>query len=382
MKILQVSSFMPPHPGGLELAVQNLVIGLRERGHQLRWIASAAPLPAGTEGDLIRVAAFKRMEELLHVPIPLWGPSGYGELARQIRWADLVHAHDCLYPSSLAALWLANRLGRPSVLTQHIARVPYGRALELVQGLAYRTLGRNALERATRVVAYSAHVPPYFAQLGVRCTIELVPLGFDARFAPTVRGDRARLRHKYGVPDDGKIVLFAGRLVPKKGVAEIVAVQRLLAARGYTLVVAGDGAQAHLLRDVPRCVQLRNVGYVDMHELYALADVLLLPSRGEGLPLTLQEAMLTGLPAVVSEDPSYRANVAEAPGVYLREGVPAWTEAVVQAATSAAPAAVIAEWATRHFGRTASLNGHERVYRAACSAFARRARGAACGIQV
>lgn len=378
MKVLQVSSFMPPHPGGLELVVHNLVEGLRERGHDVRWIASAAPLPPGTDGHLIRVAAFKRLEDLLHVPLPFWGAAGVRELRAQCAWADVVHVHDCVYPSSLAALLIAKRLGKPVVVTQHIAMVPYDSPLELVLAGAYRTLGRFVLEQATRVVAYSAHVPAYFREIGVKQTIQLIPLGFDARFSPALRAQRAALREKHGVRTQGPVVLFVGRLVPKKGVADVAAVQTLLAQRGYTLVAAGDGALAALVDATPSTLRLKHLHYADMHELYALADVLLLPSRGEGLPLTLQEALLSGLPAVVSEDPSYTANVAGAPGVALCEGVEAWKAAVVRAVERPEVPEVISAWANQHFGKQLFLGGYEAVYRDALAALNA---GAAAGLR-
>jgi glycosyltransferase involved in cell wall biosynthesis len=363
MKILQVSSFMPPHPGGLELVVQLLVEGLRERGHDVRWMASAAPQPPGIEGHLIRVAAFKKLEELLHVPLPFWGVAGHLELRRQCAWADVVHVHDCLYPSSAAAVLIAKRLRKPVVVTQHIAMVPYRFPLELVLAGAYRTLGRFVLESASRVVAYTAHVPPFFRLIGVREPIQLIRLGFDARFSPEVRARRAELREKYGVNAARPVVLFVGRLVPKKGVADVVAVQARLAERGYTLVVAGDGALARAVDAAPETMRFKHVRYEEMHEFYGLADVLFLPSRGEGLPLTLQEALLCGLPAVVSEDPSYTANLQGAPGVAMCEGASAWEAAVVRAVEQAEPPDVISTWARRHFGRAEFLDGYETVYR-------------------
>lgn len=355
---------MPPHPGGLELVVQNLVQGLAERRHDVRWIASAAPLPPGADGPLIRVPAFKAMEDLLHVPLPIWGSAGYRALSRECQWSDIVHAHDCLYPSSAAALLLARRHGKPFILTQHIGSVPYAKPLDLIQSVAYRTLGRAVLEGADKVVAYSAHVPPYFRSLGVQQPIDLIPLGFDARFQPGVREQKRAWREKYHIQSDGPVALFVGRLVPKKGVADVIAAQYALAKRGYTLVVAGDGALAHLVDGAPGTIHLKNVRYADMHELYGAADVLFLPSRGEGLPLTLQEALLCGLPAVVSEDPSYTENVANAPGVALCEGVDAWASAIVRAVEQPVPALEIADWATRHFGRSLFLDGYEAAYSA------------------
>ena len=344
---------------------QNLLEGLVERGHDVRWLASATPLPAGTKGNLIRVRAFKALEDLIHVPLPIWGPGGYRELLRQCEWADVVHAHDCLYPSSAMAAVFARRLGRPFVVTQHIAAVPYASALDYVQAAAYRTLGRAVLQRANKIVVYSAHVPTYFSGIGVRQPFTYVPLGFDERFRPPTAAEKTVLRTKYGIAPKAPVILFVGRLVPKKGVPEVAAVQNVLARHGYTLLVAGDGVFARLIDETPGTIRLRHVDYRKMHELYALADVLFLPSRGEGLPLTLQEALLCGTPAVVSEDPSYAANVADAPGVVLCEGQNAWLNALEEAVRNPVDAAVIATWAASRFGRKRFIEGYESVYREA-----------------
>lgn len=361
-RVLQVSSFMPPHPGGLELAVQNLVAGLRDREHEVRWIASAVPMNPGTDGHLIRVAAWQRLEHLIHVPLPFWGPSGYKELLQQIRWADVVHTHDCLYPSSVAAVLLAQSLGKPVVITQHIGMVPYGPMLSAILQAAYRSIGRSVLEIADRVVSYSSHVPAFFQTLGVRRAFDLIPLGFDERFRPLTPVMRQQLRVAYGLGAASKIVLFAGRLVPKKGIDQVIEVQRTLAREGVHLLVAGDGALAPRLATLPNTTHLRVVPYARMHELYALADALLLPSHGEGLALTVQEALLTGLPSVVSRDPSFTANLHGAPGVWMSEPGEALIAATRSALSQPDARESIASWARARWGKEAFVGGYERVY--------------------
>jgi glycosyltransferase involved in cell wall biosynthesis len=370
MKILQVSSFMPPHQGGLELVVDNLVKGLRERSYEVRWIASSPPLTPGCEGGQIRVPAFKALEELLHVPLPFWGITGYRELYKQCVWADVVHAHDCLYPSSIGAILFARWLNKRSVITQHIADVPYSRVLAWIQVTAYRTIGRFILNSADAIAAYSAHIPPYFKRLGLRKAIDLIPIGFDARFHPCSRDQRNSLRQKYCINSNDPVVLFVGRLVPKKGVEDVVAVQKQLAQRGCTLVVAGDGALAPLIQPAPRTLHLRHIPYSAMHELYGLADVLFLPSHGEGLPLSLQEALLCGLPAVVSQDPSYVSNVADAPGVSLGEGVNDWVNAIRCSLAGEISPKEISLWANLHFSRSRFLDEYEKLYQKLYSASA------------
>lgn len=363
MRILQVSSFMPPHQGGLELVANNLFNGIRERNHEVRWIASATPLSPGIEGDLIRVSAFKSFEELLHVPLPFWGISGYQDLYSLCKWSDIIHVHDCIYPSSAMAILFARRLRKPSVVTQHIANVPYGWALSLAQKISYHTLGRLVMNSVTAITTVSAHIPPYFQKLGFRKPIKLIRMGFEDRFNANIQGMKNELRRKYDINADGPVLIFAGRLVPKKGVAEVVAVQQKLAQRGCTLIVAGDGAMAPLLKTAPRTIHFPYVPYSEMHEIYGLADVLFLPSHGEGFPLTLQEALLCGLPAVVSEDPSYLANVSDAPGVFICESEDSYLKSIGDALTCDTSPCEIAQWARLHFSQSRFLDEYEALYR-------------------
>ncbi|WNG19035.1 glycosyltransferase family 4 protein [Cystobacter fuscus] len=361
MRILEVSNFMPPHPGGIEIMVDTLFQGLLRRGHDVRWIAGATPAQPGVSGPHVRVPAWNWLERNLHVPMPVWSASGWRQLDGLIREVDVVHAHDCLYLSSSVTAALCRLHRKPLLVTQHVGEVPYGGALDAVQELAYRTLGRAVLMAATEVVTYSPHVQAYFARLGLRRPLRLIPLGFEPRFQPRSEPERRAARVSFGLPETGPLVLFAARLVPKKGVDLVARVQRRLALEGVRLVVAGDGPLAPEFDGLPGTHHLRQVDHARMHELYACADVLLLPSRGEGLPLTLQEGMLTGLPAVVSTDPSFTANVADAPGVVRVEGVDALVDAVRRMLSSPPPRETVAHWGRERWGLSRFISDYEQT---------------------
>ncbi|MCY1001579.1 glycosyltransferase family 4 protein [Myxococcus sp. MISCRS1] len=361
MRILEVSNFMPPHPGGIEIMIDTLFQGLQRRGHDVRWIAASTPLEPGTTGPFVRVSAWNWLEKNLHVPMPLWAPSGWKELDEQVRWADVIHVHDCLYFSSSLTTALSKGRRKPLLVTQHVGEVPYGGVLDWVQAAAYRTLGRTLLSAASEVVTYSPHVVDYFQRVGVKKPLRIIPLGFDPRFKPLSEQERLGARREFGLPETGALVLFAARLVPKKGVHRVAELQRLLASEGVTLVVAGDGPLASEVSDLPNTVHLRQVDHARMHLLYGCADALLLPSVGEGLPLTLQEGMLTGLPAVVSRDPSFVANVSNAPGVRLEEGLSAQAEALREVLSNPPPRGDIADWAKARWGLERFVTEYERT---------------------
>ncbi|TNV57794.1 glycosyltransferase family 4 protein [Corallococcus exiguus] len=361
MRILEVSNFMPPHPGGIEIMVETLFQGLRERGHDVRWISGATPEPPGVSDARVRVAAWNWLERNLHVPMPVWAPSGWRQLDALVREVDVVHAHDCLYLSSAMTAALCRRHRKPLLITQHVGEVPYGGVLDTVQDVAYRTLGRAVLMSATEVVTYSPHVQAYFSRVGLKRSLRLIPLGFSPRFQPLAPEARRRARAAFGLSESAPLVLFAARLVPKKGVSLVAEVQRRLAPEGIRLVVAGDGPLASEIEGLTGTDHLRQVDHARMHELYACADVLLLPSRGEGLPLTLQEGMLTGLPAVVSTDPSFTANVSDAPGVLRVEGADALAAAVRSLLASPPPREQVARWGRERWGLERFITDYEQT---------------------
>jgi len=251
------------------------------------------------------VACWNGLERWLGVPWPVWGPAGIEEVRQLVRWADVVHVHDCLYLGSAIAVFGARRIEKPVALSQHIGFVSYASPwLNLLERAAYRTLGRAVLRSASRVVfctpTAEEFVTALFRGRPVRATA--IPNGIDtARFRPATSDERLQARRALGLPVSGPVVLFVGRLVEKKGVNLFLEVSRRTPFMHFLLV--GDGplqpAPAENLTWIPCVPQDR------METVYQGADVLLLPSHGEGFPLAVLEAMAAGLPVIVSKEQAF-----------------------------------------------------------------------------
>jgi glycosyltransferase involved in cell wall biosynthesis len=124
---------------------------------------------------------------------------------------------------------------------------------------------------------------------------------------------RARARAGLGASDDDIVVLTVGRLSEQKGHATIVeALPALLAATPSLLLCwAGAGALEGKLRAaVAAAGHGDRVGLLgrreDIGDLLAAADLFLFPSRFEGAPLALLEAMAAGVPVLVSDIGAHR----------------------------------------------------------------------------
>jgi D-inositol-3-phosphate glycosyltransferase len=226
-----------------------------------------------------------------------------------------LHVHDCLYPSSAVAVALGRHAGKPVLLSQHVGFIHY--ALPVLNWLergAYATLGRATLRGASRVV--------FATPAAARCVAALlqlppertcaIPNGTDTtRFRPMTLAEKRAARESLQLPLDRPVVLFAGRLVAKKGIDLVLGVSERLP--GTHFLIVGDGPMQYLLRK-----RRDNVSWIPavlperMPDCYGACDCVLLPSRDEGLPLVVQEAMASERPAVISEDEPYAPDLIRA----------------------------------------------------------------------
>jgi len=314
---------MPPHLGGLEVAAKTIFDAYRDAGFEARWIASRVPENLPPDGDSnIRVQCWNGLERRFGVPWPIWGPAGVKKLAEIVRWADVIHVHDCLYLSSALAVLFARRLKKPIILSQHIGFVSYPSIIfNGLERIAYFTLGRSVLRGVTHVAFCTPAAQEFVTEL-LRLTPvsgSLIPYGIDTdKFKPPSPSEKAAARKMLGLPEVAQVVLFAGRLVEKKGVNLFLEVSRQMS--GYHFLMVGDGPL--------RPEHAENVTWIpfippeEMAAIYQAADVFFLPSHSEGFPLAILEAMASGLPVVTSRGQTF-GDILEREGAgILSERVP------------------------------------------------------------
>ena len=145
-----------------------------------------------------------------------------------------------------------------------------------------------------------ARESPLLARFAVR----RIPNGVDTRaFRP---GERLAARAALGVDPNAKVILFVAHGLDansRKGTDDAIAALRRLGSRPGTIVMlAGEGGESWVER-VP--MPVRRMGFIRdearLAEVYAVADLLLAPSRVENLPNVVLEAFACGLPAVASD---------------------------------------------------------------------------------
>jgi glycosyltransferase involved in cell wall biosynthesis len=233
---------------------------------------------------------------------------------------DLMHAHSHLYFSTNLAALARAAGGPPLALTNH--GLYSQNAPEWLFDLYLRSVGRWTFERADVVFCYTEQDRKRVWEFGVGSRIEVVSNGVDTeRFS--LEGSESERVHV-----SGPVVLFVGRLVEGKRPGDAVrAVARLRETHpDAVLYLCGEGPLREELEGIAADLGvddavhfLGHVPYDQMPRVYRAGDALVLPSRAEGMPRTVIEAMASGIP-VVASDLEQVAPVVERAGVAVPVG--------------------------------------------------------------
>lgn len=371
LRLLTVTHFFESHGGGIERVAGHLCRHLAAGGHQVEWAASASDSPpADAEFGALALRCINPTERLTGLPMPIPGPRGFATLAGAVKRADAVIVHDALYVTSIAAMLLARLHHKPVLLVQHIAELPFtSPVMRTIMHIATTVVTKPMLRASDRVVFISDTVRRAFASARTRQPPLLLFNGVDKSLfhARLLAGEKDAFCDAHGLPASGKLVAFVGRFVAKKGLGAIREVAMLRPE--ITFALAGTGPIDPETWQLPNVKVLGALVPSDVGRLMRSADVLLLPSVGEGFPLVVQEALACGLPVICGEETALADPGATAwlSGIAVDQSRPMATAAAILAELDKAPlssqrrtemaeyAAVTYNWSAMAAGLTAAL---------------------------
>jgi len=309
--------------GGAEGMAVDLANGLYSIGADVTLVSvsdAASPRFAN------RVLTGVRRVSLHAAPYAVTGVIRLVRLYRRQQW-DAVIAH--LTPTLLHGAALSLLPERPVVIyVEHLGVQPPARRGP--RELAMRWL----LDRVDAIVCVSTalregYVRRFFPRAYARSHVIRNGVASAVLSGRDSAGARERVRTEFGLGEDELVVGIVGRLVRQKGHREFIeALGRrrddFAAARVRVLVVGGGELQAEIEAELVRR-ELDSLVRVtgprdDVPNVLAALDVLAMPSRWEGLPIALIEAMLAAVPVVATAVGGIPEAVPAGAGILVPEG--------------------------------------------------------------
>ncbi len=310
-----VSYACPPDFSGAALQLWRLALAVREAGVNVTIVAANDGSPKLGE---------EFVQGIRVVRVPACGPRRWrplvfaatvlGYLLFHRRECDIVHAHHAAWPA-LASVLAGRLLGKKSIVKMTLL------GDDDPMTIRRRRLGRlrlGVLSLSDVVISLSAELNRSYAESGLSLSkLRWIPNGVDTtRFCPVPAAERQQIRERLGLPNPELLVTYVGVICPRKGVDWLLQAWRLVAQRQHRslLVLVGPwsgnlseisesfvGELRSFLRENNMESRVLFVGRRDnVWDYLQASDAFVLPSRAEGLPNTLLEAMACGLPCIAT----------------------------------------------------------------------------------
>ncbi|MCL5798043.1 MAG: glycosyltransferase [Patescibacteria group bacterium] len=327
MKILQLVPYFYPalSVGGSATAVYNLSGELVKRGHNVTVYTTdvnhSMPEKKMLVNKRVRIGGFdvyyfRNISNNLafrnHIFSP---PYFFTEIIRHITDFDIVHMHEIYTPMHLWAAFLARKQGIPYILTGHGTAMLGEKDGNMGRKkLFYSFGGKKLLLGASRIVALTEKEKRSYLKLGVEeKNIRVIPNGINPELFHKLPKKEV-FRNKMRLAKDDCVILYLGRLHAKKGIELLIKSLKLLKNEHLSvkLVIAGPVEQEDYLKRLKTIIEKEslsqnviftgNLTGKEKMGAYSSADIFALTSYSEGLPVSVLEAAVCGLPLLLSEN--------------------------------------------------------------------------------
>ena len=304
-----------PQVNGVSVSLQMISEGLKKRGHQVTIFAPRFPGYKDNQPNVMRLPSLKYLNNPPIYVAVLGTPRSTWKLTRE--HFDVLHAHS---PASmgLLAYLTASTKRLPLIYTYHTSIMDYTHYIKFIGGTSLIKRAAAWFSKASTDLGDQVIVPsPKFHRLllsqKVKQPITVIPNGIDLSMFQEVKHPGA-LRKKLGIPNDAPILLTVGRMDPEKRLDFIVDAFALLSEKvsNAHLVFAGDGGARKHVEEKSKAITAKDrvhflgmVNRADLPDIFHDATVFLSASTTEVHPISVIEAIASGLPLVAVQDEAF-----------------------------------------------------------------------------
>lgn len=308
-----------PQVNGVSISLQLISEGLKKRGHQVTIFAPRFPGYKDDQSNVMRLPSLKYLNNPPIYVAVLGTPRSTWSLTR--KHFDVLHAHSPLSVGLLAYL-TASTKRLPLIYTYHTSITDYTHYVKFIGGTSVMKYAARWFSAASTNLGDQIVVPsPKFERLlheqKVRRNIHVVPNGIDLSSFQTAKNPGS-IRRKFGIKPDAPILLTVGRMDPEKRLDFIVDAFVRIAGHNpdVHLVFAGDGSarksiesQALGTKVKDRIHFLGMVARAELPDVLHDADLFLSASTTEVHPISVIEAIASGLPIVAVKDEAFEGMI-------------------------------------------------------------------------
>jgi len=310
--ILTVSPFFPPDIGGIADMVLNLNTNLAKQGHNVSIIS---PKRVGERKTISKEFSYN-VFRINSIFLPGWPYSTLRSVSFPIDFGlkinsiikkgnfDIVHVHHQHYPICWFAIRSAYKFNLPCVLTSHgmwtlDPKVMGGKTW--LEDKFNKLIYPRLLKKTNAVIGLTDKITDFAKQFGKKETRYFtIPNGTNTCIYTDNIKRKKEYREEYQLDKEKLVILFIGRFEEVKGIIEFVnAAKNIVKNKHVEVLIVGGGSLENKVKSILRGIERIHLfpwqPVQDVHKFYIASDILVMPSRFEGLPLTLIEAMNAGL---------------------------------------------------------------------------------------
>ncbi|MCE9646985.1 MAG: glycosyltransferase [Chloroflexi bacterium] len=310
-----------PQVNGVSISLQLVSEGLQKRGHQVTIFAPRIPGYTDEKPGVVRLPSLKYLNDPPIYVAVLGTPRSTWSLTR--KHFDVLHAHSPL-TVGLLAYFTASTKNLPLIYTYHTSITDYTHYLKIIGGTALirhaaRWFSTTSTNLGDQIVVPSPKFHRLLLEQKVTKPIYTIPNGIDLSNFKTAKNPGS-FRNRLGLKPDTPVLLTVGRVDPEKRLDFLIDAFALLADRipEAHLVFAGDGSARKKLEEHAAATSVKHrihflgmVGRADLPDLLHDGTVFLSASTTEVHPISVIEAIASGLPLVAVQDEAFEGMIVE-----------------------------------------------------------------------
>lgn len=309
MRIGMMADAYKPHVSGITNYISLTKRFLEKAGYEVYVFTFGGGDYQDDEPNIIRTRGMPLVDTGLY-----FSARHSSQAQKLLRNMDIIHVHHP-FTSGQLAIRYCRAQGIPLIFTNHTRYDLYAHAyLPMVPdalGDAFlRAYLPSFCKACDLVIAPSPGLKEVLIKLGVEASIEVIPNGVDIKPFQSVEGSIPR--NELGFKDEDVILTYMGRIGPEKNLPFLLRAFAGIAGAydNAGLLIIGDGAEREDLEDRVRIMGISDrvrftgmIPYPDLPAYMSVADAFVTASVTEVHPLSVIEALASGLPVVGIQSP-------------------------------------------------------------------------------